>query len=70
MIDKHYHYYWNITASIGIMICIVNASLILACVFVGPAIAFLGDIYYYFKYVSLVKIIIQYFNFFFLFLKF
>ena len=39
------------------MICIVNASLILACVFVGPAIAFLGDIYYYFKYVSLVKII-------------
>ena len=75
MIDKHYHNYWNITASIGIMVCAINIILIF--------LSFLGrysphDVidltWYYSKSVHLGVIISKFIinivlQFFFLFLK-
>ena len=30
MIDKHYHNYWNINASIGVFVCVINIILLIA----------------------------------------
>ena len=49
MIDKHYHYYWNIMFFVGLMVIIVNIIIIIVCsIFFRNTT--LDIIYFFWKY--------------------
>jgi hypothetical protein len=50
MIDIHYHHYWNITLSIGIMLIIINILTILIYIIIGKNSSLPDFIKYFWEY--------------------
>ena len=54
MIDRHYHHYWNIMFSVGLMVLIINIILLIIYLIIGnkrPLIAFIA---YFWIYIEIV----------------